>query len=73
MKFTVVAVVAIFFALGVVAKPAPQLSTSAPQLFARTDCVDVWCYDQRTGESNPCECTGSVCLQAGKSGVYNCT
>ena len=74
MKFTAaVAVVVTFIAFGVVAKPAPQLSSRVPQLFKRTDCVDVWCYDDRTGESNPCECTGSICLEAGKSRVYNCT
>lgn len=72
MKFTVVTVVAAFFALtkaSVVAKS----QNSVPQLFKRTDCVDVWCYDPRTQESNPCECTGSVCLQLGKSNVFNCT
>ena len=71
MKSTVVALVATFFALGVVSKPTT--SSSMPQLFKRTDCEDVWCNDPRTGESNPCECTGSICLEEGKSGVYNCT
>ena len=64
MKIAVFAVVATFIA-GIVANPMPQI-------FKRTGCEDVWCYDSRSGESNPCECIGSVC-QPG-DGVFSvCT
>lgn len=69
MKFAVFAVVATFFALGIVADPQAM-----PQIFKRTDCEDVWCYNSRTGESNECECIGSICQAASEDGVISvCT
>ena len=54
MKFAVFAAVATLFALGVVANPKPQI-------FKRTGCEGVWCFNFRSGESNPCECIESTC------------
>ena len=66
MKFIVVAVVTTLFALGVAAKPPPQL-------FKRTVCEEQWCYDYNTGATNPCDCPGSTCQRVGVSHVYTCT
>ena len=70
MKFTVVAVITTLFAfglqVGVVAKPAPQL-------FERTVCADVWCYNPKTGATNTCDCPGSTCKRVGTSLTYTCT